>query len=688
MNFRFSPRLSGLIGNVGKFAGIDGSEDVFQHEGIPDWDVGKAQEDNPEPLDTDDDGKQLFKEDIIHFVLEELEKRRSERLPLEQQWTLNANFLAGNQYCDINIHRGEIEQIEPVYDWFERETFNRISPLVETRIANLKKIEFMMKVKPRTNELDDFAKAEVSTAILQHTQSVSEFEKKKNTMISWNELCGNCFWLTWWDKTKGEKYGSEMVNCRGEDGNMCTQERVYFEGDMDYGLITPYEIFPESVFKQGVRAQRSIILEQVMSIDDIYDLYGLKIEGTSVETFELTPLASGGGYGYESTVMTIGHRSVDDAAKVITYFERPNKKRPNGRMIIIVGEEHLVYYGEMPYSRIPIEQVICKEVPGQFFGKAVIEELIPYQRAYNGCINRIHEYIKRIAIGSYIVEEGSVDVDDYEENGCAPGSLLTYRPGATPPTPQPNGSLPPEIMTERYNIANDMEYIAGVSQLMVTGKAPSGITSGTALESLKDIDNTRLSLTGDYIRNSIKGLAQLWLEVYKEHATTKRVMNYVGSNNISNALVWSSDDINSYDIEFTTENELLTNEEVQRERFLEAFNMGLFTDAQGRISERVKKRALECMKIGNYSEIMSINSLQVQAAQRENEFFERGVIPKVSEFDEHVVHIEEHMRYILQMRFQVLKRRKPQLAAQIEQHIRDHKKIVAAEQQMNAGIRQ
>lgn len=47
---------------------------------------------------------------------------------------------------------------------------------------------------------------------------------------------------------------------------------------------------------------------------------------------------------------------------------------------------------------------------------------------------------------------------------------------------------------------------------------------------------------------------------------------------VAKALVWSSEDINSYDIEFDTENELLHNEELQKENFLQAFNLGLFTD--------------------------------------------------------------------------------------------------------------
>ena len=664
--FRFKPPVSGMIASVDSLFGIKPDE---------------ADDDAKIAVDVDEDGKTLFKEDIIKDVLEKLEERRTERTALERQWTLNANFLVGNQYCEINTYRGDIEQLEPVYDWLEREAFNQIAPLIETRIANLKKINHMMRVKPATNELGDYAKAETSTSVLQYTQKVSDFETKKNTLIHWNELCGNCFWLSWWDKDRGEKLASQTIIEECEDGTAKKRELAFFQGDIDYGLITPYEVFPESCFKQTVEAQRSIILEQVKTVEDIYDLYGVKVEGTSVETFELTPVASGGGFGYESSVVSLGHRTLEGAQKVITYFERPSKHKPGGQMIIIIGDSELVYYGDLPYSRIPLVQCICREVPGQFFGKSVIEDLIPRQKAYNGCLNRIHEYIKRIAIGNLSVQEGSIDIEEYEENGLAPGAMLVYREGSNPPVPVPNGQLPTEIMTERYNLKTDMEYVAGTSQLMVNGATPAGVTSGTAISNLMEIDNTRLSLTGDHIRNSVRKLAILWLEIYKKYATTRRIVNYVGSNDIAKALVWCNEDINSYDVEYTTENELLMSEDMQRQRFFDAYNMGLFTDNEGRIPERVKLRALEFMKAGNYSDIMNLHLLQMQAAQRENVFFEEGVIPQVSEFDEHDIHIEEHLRYILQMDFQVMKFRKPDYAKALEDHIRAHQQIVEQEEQ-------
>ena len=663
MNIRFTPPVGGLIASAKSIFGI-----------------GKENKDI-EALEHDKDSSPLFREDIIAFVHNELEKRKGDRNALELQWQLNANFLMGNQNCDINISSSEISsQISTEYDWMEHEVFNRIAPLIETRRANLKKLHYDMRVNPATNELDDYDKAQIATALLQHTQTDSDFNSKYDTMISWLEVTGNCFWMSWWDKDKGEEVGREIII--DDDGAETTKR--YFEGDIDYGLLSPYEVYPENLYLQKVESQRSIIISQVKTVDDIYDIYGVEVEGRSIDTFSMTPTVGAGGLCRENTVMTLGHKSTDNSEEVITYFERPSRRYPDGRMIIVIGADNLIYYGKLPYDRIPIVQTICKEVPGQFFGKSVIEELIPLQRAYNACKNRIHEYIQRISIQSYAVESGSIDIDEYEEKGLAPGELLEYNPGSTPPTPLRNGDLPGEVMAEMHNIATDMEYVAGVSQLMVTGNTPSGMTSGVAIQNLQEIDDTRMSLTGDNIRNSVIDLAKLWLEIFKKYANTKRVMEYVGTNNIHQAIVWDGDDITSYDIEFTTENELLKSEDMQKQKFIEMYNMGMFTDENGKIPERFKATAIKYITQNEYSELISINQLQMQAAQRENVFFEKGTIPEVSEFDNHEVHLDEHMRYYLQMKFQLLKMNKPEYALAFENHMKQHQQALqdAAMQQI------
>ena len=98
---------------------------------------------------------------------------------------------------------------------------------------------------------------------------------------------------------------------------------------------------------------------------------------------------------------------------------------------------------------------------------------------------------------------------------------------------------------------------------MVTGANPTGVVSGTAIDKLQKIDSTRLSLTADGIRSAIKALALLWLKIYKRHAKTCRVLSIAEQNEMSSEFTWTSEDINSFDVVFDSDNELKNSEEKQ-----------------------------------------------------------------------------------------------------------------------------
>lgn len=51
--------------------------------------------------------RERYEEELVKEVNEDFEKRRAERKSRERQWELNMNFLAGNQYCDLNS-RGKL----------------------------------------------------------------------------------------------------------------------------------------------------------------------------------------------------------------------------------------------------------------------------------------------------------------------------------------------------------------------------------------------------------------------------------------------------------------------------------------------------------------------------------------------------------------------------------------------------
>lgn len=633
--------------------------------------LGKLTEETASiPLDRDDDGNLLYNEDVCAYIDKELERRKNERQPLELQWQLNYNFLIGNQFCDINLVTHEIETYEAAQPWMQHESYNCIAPLIETRLAHLQKVTYAMTVKPRTDDLDDLDKADVSTAILRYIQASTAFENRKNSALYWSEITGTAFFLSWWDPRASTSLSRQR---RAED---------LADGDLAWGVLSPYEVYPESIYKQDVSDQASVIVDQVMTTREIHSLYGVKVKGQSIDAVSIAPDVAAGGFGYESTVLTMTHRTVEDSEHVITYFERPSRLRPNGRMAIKIGS-YLVYYGDLVYGDIPIVMLRSKMMPGMFFGRSVIQDLIPLQRAYNGVKNGLHDYIKLLSLGGYIAEDGSIDVDEYAKKGTEPGGILTYRHGFNPPTPRTatNSNIPPVIPNEVEQLRADMEYISGVSQLMMVGGTPSGVQSGKAIEQLQNIDNTRMSLSGDMIREGIRQLAVQWLTLYKRFSKGYRVLDITGGNMMGSVVVWSANDINSFDVEYDTENELRISEDAQRESFMAAYQMGLYTDENGMIPQRIKVRALELMKAGKYTELMGEYTLQTKYAQRENSLFSQGVLPTINEFDDDDIHVAEHNKVVLQYDFELKRKRDPARAEMFMQHIRDHANRIAQKKQ-------
>lgn len=602
----------------------------------------------------------IYADDLVSYVKKELSRRKTDRMPVERQWLLNANFLAGNQYCDIADYRvGEIDNEAYSPDWIQKESFNRISPLIEARIANLKKLKFKMNAIPATDEDDDFSKAEITSKIIRFKQKNSKFDEKIASALVWNEICGNAFLLSWWNPVSGEAVVKD-------------NDRYYFEGDVDYSVISPYEVYPEDMFSSGISSQRSIIIEQVKSVEEIYDLYSVKVRGEKVDSLCLSMYKNN---NLNSFCSAVTHCMKENSARVITYFEVPSKRYPEGRMIIICADK-LIHYSSLPYSSIPLVQFKCKNSAGQFFSKSIIEDLIPLQKAYNSCVNRIHEYIKRIAIGEYFVEEGSIDIEEYEENGLKAGALLVYKEGSQAPIRVPSSSFPNEALSERIQLQKDMEYVSGISQLMVVGSAPSGVVSGTAMETLREIDNIRLASTGDYIRDAIKDMAKIWLSIYKRFAKNPRVLKTVGSNSLSDVIVWTGEDVSCYDIEFAAQNELTESYEAQKQKFLQGYSMGLFTDENGKIPLRVRRRAQEFLNLDYAIDIVDTQTLQEERAKRENVLFERNVVPKIEEYDDHRIHYEEHMRFALQTKFYLYEKKNPHMAEIFKNHIKEHKRIM------------
>lgn len=607
---------------------------------------------------------------LVKYIKDEYERRKEERRPHELQWRLNQNFLAGNQFCDIDAVMGDIVETEPVYDWMSAETYNHLAPIISTRLAKLGRVQPGMSVRPATSDNDDLQAAKMSGQLLKGLAAAHGMNNIVREAEAWCEICGTVLLKTVWSKDAGRPVG--MV-----DG------RLVREGDLEVTVVPAYEFYPDSVTRRDVRECASIIHAKAYTVDEIFRRWGQRVEGRTVDVFSMDNTGVvAGGVGYNPGYQTIVRGELENAETVIEWMELPGPDLPEGRMAVVAGDR-LLHLGPLPWRvgewgerGFPFVRMICEPNPGYFFGVSVLERLLPIQRAYNAVQNRIHEFIARMTIGNLTVQEGSIVNDEVLDDGLPPGTVLEVRPGSEMPHWMDSPQIPQALLAERESLDNQFILISGTSEISRNSNMPSSALSGVAIELLKEQDDTRLSQTAENVRDAVRETGVIWLRLLRQFATTSRITRLGGEDNDVTLVKWRGSDLTSDDVVIDTDNELSNTPAQRKNTVLELFKAGLFNDpATGGLSSHNKARLMEVFQLGNWEDIADIDTLQRQQAQRENELNEEGEAPEVNELDDTEIHILEHTRYVFSAGFRELKRDHPEAAEHLMAHIREHRDI-------------
>ncbi len=601
-----------------------------------------------------------YYEELVADVKKDFERRREERRALEQQWNLNINYLSGNQYCEI-APSGDVLEEENYYYWQNRNVYNHIAPIVETRLAKLSRVRPDMSVRAAGREDSDLKAAKVASDILKATAGRVDLDTIISKATLWSETLGTSFYKVMWNGEKGKLMG-EIDGVKVK------------EGDVDIIAVSPFEIFPDSLFKEDVSDLKSIIHARAMDVKDIESIYGVKVTGEDIDVFSLSRTPKGLS-GKQSKITT---GVIHNSQLVIERYEKPNSEFPEGRVVTVAGDKILAI-GSLPYINgvdetrdFPFIKQTCIEQAGMFFGVSIIERIIPLQRAYNAVKNRKHEFLNRISMGVVAVEDGSIDTDDLAEEGLSPGKVIVYRQGSNPPQMMSTGSVPIDFSYEEERLENEFITISGVSEISRNSKVPTTSTSGVALQLLIEQDETRLSQTAENIRMAIKLMAKHVIRLFKQFAKGTRIMKIAGAGRKAEIFYYEANDLNSDDVVFDTENELNSTPAQKKNSVFELLNSGILTDKDGRLSARTKAKILEMLGYGSFENAQDLTTLHINKASEENLNFKESDV-EVDEYDDHELHISEHTRYLLSGEIsgkeQALTKRRA------VKHLNEHKRI-------------
>lgn len=574
---------------------------------------------------------------IVNSIKEDFKKRQLERRNFELTWELNMNFYLGNQYSYIS-NTGELGDIEKNYYWENREVYNHIAPIIEGRLAKLNKIKPCLSIKSSSSTDDDLYSSKLAKSIIQSTLDKNNFSSLLSIASHWSEITGTSFYKITWDNELGDVIGK-------------LENKIIKNGDVKISICSPFEIYPDSNGSIEINDCHSIIEARAFPVEYINQNWNLNLTGEDVDIYELNNQSFISNISGKSNITKISHVAKHDHVLVIERYEKPNSINPNGKLTIIC-QNVLLYDGDLPYivgsnetrgypfiKQVSIKQIAC------FWGMSVIERCIPIQRAYNAIKNKKHEYISRLASGVLTVEDGSVDVENLEDEGLAPGKILIYRNGSTPPQFLSPGTIPTELEREEDRLLSEINNLACISMLSTSSDIPTGVSSGSALELLISQDESRLSLTAENIRNSLVQIGTYIIRLYKQFATNARLNKITNNNGSVQIFYWNKNDLTSDDIILESNNELEESFTTKRQTILSLYEKGLLSDENGKVSISNKLKLLDMLGFKSWEGFEDINEMHKTRANKEN--LKLIDLSDPLEIDNHELHIHEHIKYII-----------------------------------------
>ncbi len=575
--------------------------------------------------------------DLVNEVRSDFEERRNRRRSQESKWKLNIKFMSGKQNVFLDPGGDVVDERR------EKEVYNHIAPIIETRLAKFARVNCAVNVRPAGADDKDVNAAKLSAKIIDATLTDNNFTALSGEANYWAELTGTAFYKVVWDDVAGVKIA----------------------------VCPPQEIYPDDLEAPSVSALRSIIHAKIYPVEAIYELWGVEVEPEDVDV-----------YGLEGdSVKVAKDENRSGYALVLERYSAPSKDEPNGRLTIVAGDK-LVYDGELPYINaagdkrgFPFIRQCALNSPGSFFGTSLIERLIPVQRAYNAVKNRKHEFMARLSGGVYAVEDGAVDVESLEEEGFYPGRVVVYRQGSQPPVPMNPGSVPAEFRDEEDRLLEEFRRISGVSNILnISG---TGLTSmsGYALSLLLEQENARMTVTTESIRAAVKEVSRHILRLYKQFADKKRLVVISGDSGAVEAVAFIGSELGGDDVVQETDSEMVESPATRKNMVLELMRYGLLSDENGMISNRNRAKIVEMLGFGNWEAAKNSEEVHLKKAERENAEMAAGKAVEPSELDEHDLHISEHSAYAAGADVTA------ETLAAIEKHVRRHKILLSLSQQ-------
>lgn len=546
---------------------------------------------------------------------------------LLQEWHEAMLVFTGRQWDTYNIHTGTIESAQ-LPSWRVRLVSNLVLPTVIRIHAKLTQRDPVLLALPADTSERSYHAAQSAERMLAHLWRELGTTLKVHALTKWMIITGTAFFKVYWDPRAGTRLpGTDL-----------------YTGEVAQSVLSPFELYPEPGARSLDQA-RWVIHAAARTREWIKHRYGLDLPPERVTTFP-------GSTAPQAELVT-----------VLECWERPTDEYPDGRVLTVAGGR-LIDEKPNPYDHkdFPFVQFDYIKVPGSFFARGAVADLIPLQREYNKGRSQLLEARNLTSQPQWLIPDGSLNPLSITN---APGLRLPYNPNMGKPERIAGPDLPDYVTEDIQRTKRDMDVISGIGEISQS-QWPMQVSSGLAVAILREQEDLRFKPVVKRFEHQLAKVGELTLQVARQFYTETRTIRVLGADGRYDIHHLSSKDLDGqYDVIVQPESVLPESRLAKQTYLLELWKQNIITD---------RHQILQLLEFGQYQPVPDDTELDRRHAEREHVRLLDGEQVHVEKWHDHAEHIYVHNRFRKTVEYENLPET---VRTVIDEHIAAHERWLA-----------
>jgi hypothetical protein len=439
-----------------------------------------------------------------------------------------------------------------------------------------------------------------------------------------------------WNATAGEVFEEDE-----ETGDK------FYEGDMEFGNVSPLDVIRDSS-KEDYSSHDYLIVRSFKNRFALMAKYPeLAEEIANAPSKDDLDKIRYPMYGADKT----------DDIPVYEFFHKKNDALPEGRYLIYVTKDAILYDGALPYREIPIYRISAADILGTPYGYTIMFDLLPLQEAENMLYSTVMTNQNAFGVQNVLIPKGA-DLNLSQLTGglniIEYNALQGFKPEALNLT-----QTPAEIFKMIELIGAKMETISGINSV-TRGDPAASLKSGAALALVQaQAVQFSSSLQQSYVR-LLEHVGTAMIKLLQDYAKYPRVAAIAGKSNRTYMREFSSKDLVSINrVVVDVSNPLSKTTAGRLEIANQLLQMQVVTNA---------KDYFTVLNTGNMDTMLEGEQMELLYIKSENEEMLDGKPQQAVAFDNHSLHVAEHKSLLADPDL----RRDAALVKVVLDHIQEH----------------